>query len=662
MSDHADNADNTVSPQAAAPPAGFSSALEKAKAMAAKFAADAKAAGKADDAPATAPASAPAAAPSHGLKRANEDADHEARPPPSSGYRKNDEADASSASQDHSQMPHQKPPAPPQYQQPAMPYGQQHQGAPHYGQPPSQYGAMPPAPYGAGAGGPPFPGGDQGRPRFGAGQPGGPPGSHYGPPGGAGSDMRKTVEAVVPPGKAGIVIGRGGETLKGIERQFNVRVQLEPAGGSPDMQKMAIITGHERDVEEARKAIQDIIYGLPRGTGGPGGPGGPGVPPMGAGYGAPFGAGGPPAPYGSTTIHIHVPSNNVGLIIGKGGETIKTLQQRSGARITVAKEHEMEPGSTARLVTIIGTEQAVGIAQHLVNEVISQHQFQRQVASFGPPAGGFGPTGMYCEIVMISATKVGLVIGRGGETIKAIQNEFGVNLKVDPNSDANGDRRVAIYGTPDSVARAKEAVYDRASSVRGARGRDGDGYGQQQQQQPQQQFGYAYQTPIGYGADAQQQQQTGQPAYDYSAYGQYDPAAYAAAYGQAAAAAATTADGQPAYDASQYNYDPKAYADYYAQYAAQYYGQFDPNAAAAATAAGQPGAPAAAAAGGGSAGEKSGAVAAGDGSASGTASSAAHGANGDAADASDAAANPAAEGSAAANGKDGQDEAKNGSE
>ncbi|KAH9254528.1 hypothetical protein BASA81_007470 [Batrachochytrium salamandrivorans] len=529
----------------------FSNALEKAKAMAARFAAGAKAPRAEDE-------------PSHGTKRPNEESDHDARPPPSSSYRKQEdgsdrqpfvpEMNSGSAPVDDQQQQQ----AQTQYQQPPQHQDQhQHQYAPPqmYQQPPNQYGSAP-MPYGHA----------------------GPPAtSHYGPP----MDVQKVV-VVVPPGKAGIVIGRGGETLKGIERQFNVRIQLEPSGPSGDIEKTATITGGAREIEEASKAVQDIISGMPRG-GGFGYSGG-------AAGATPYGAA--PA-FGMNTAHVRVPTAHVGLVIGKGGETIKSLQQRSGARITVAKESEMESGATARLVTISGNEQSVATAQHLINEIIQHQQFQR-VTTYGPPPGGFSNSGQYCEVVMVSATKVGLVIGRGGETIKSIQNEYGVNLKVDPNTDANGERRVAIYGQPDSVARAKEAVYERALSQKrvGGRGsRDGPDMYAQQMQQQQQQYSYAYQTPAAYVDPQQQmqqqQQQQQQQGYDYSAYGQYDPAAYAAAYGQQQQAAAPTADGQqPAYDASQYGgYDQKAYAEYYAQYA-QYYG-YDPNAVA-------PGAPAAA--------------------------------------------------------------------
>lgn len=39
---------------------------------------------------------------------------------------------------------------------------------------------------------------------------------------------------------------------------------------------------------------------------------------------------------GPDSVVIKVPNDKVGLIIGKGGETIKSMQTRSGARIQVS--------------------------------------------------------------------------------------------------------------------------------------------------------------------------------------------------------------------------------------------------------------------------------------------------------------------------------------
>ena len=60
---------------------------------------------------------------------------------------------------------------------------------------------------------------------------------------------------------------------------------------------------------------------------------------------------GPPSPY---AYIIPVPNECIGLIIGKGGETIRLLQQKSGAKIQVAKKEL--PNSDQRYVFVEVTE------------------------------------------------------------------------------------------------------------------------------------------------------------------------------------------------------------------------------------------------------------------------------------------------------------------
>ncbi|RRT84266.1 hypothetical protein B296_00000055 [Ensete ventricosum] len=69
----------------------------------------------------------------------------------------------------------------------------------------------------------------------------------------------------------------------------------------------------------------------------------------------------------------------VGLVIGKGGETIKNMQARSGARIQVCIvvfviPLHLPPGDTSseRTVYIDGTTEQIEAAKQLVNEVISE--------------------------------------------------------------------------------------------------------------------------------------------------------------------------------------------------------------------------------------------------------------------------------------------------
>lgn len=56
---------------------------------------------------------------------------------------------------------------------------------------------------------------------------------------------------------------------------------------------------------------------------------------MGGGGGGGPGSGGGSGGGGRNSIEIMLPGPKVGLIIGKGGETIKQLQEKSGAKMVV---------------------------------------------------------------------------------------------------------------------------------------------------------------------------------------------------------------------------------------------------------------------------------------------------------------------------------------
>lgn len=77
-------------------------------------------------------------------------------------------------------------------------------------------------------------------------------------------------------------------------------------------------------------------------------------------------------PYGPPSedaLIIPVPRDCVGLVIGKGGETIKMLQERSGARrVQVALENA--EGSDYRNVFVEGTHDQVAIVKDLLSEIV----------------------------------------------------------------------------------------------------------------------------------------------------------------------------------------------------------------------------------------------------------------------------------------------------
>ncbi|CAI7868734.1 unnamed protein product [Closterium sp. NIES-53] len=109
-------------------------------------------------------------------------------------------------------------------------------------------------------------------------------------------------------------------------------------------------------------------------------------PAAGGAAGAAQAAGGGRAFAGSSeSVSIQIPNGRVGLIIGRGGETIKNLQNRSGARIQIQSDREVQPGSMERTVMLMGTKQQTDVAQELIREVLDESN-RRGGPGFG---GGF---------------------------------------------------------------------------------------------------------------------------------------------------------------------------------------------------------------------------------------------------------------------------------
>lgn len=74
----------------------------------------------------------------------------------------------------------------------------------------------------------------------------------------------------------------------------------------------------------------------------------------------------------STSKKIDIPNGRVGVIIGKGGETIKYLQHQSGAKIQVTRDMDADPNSPTRMVELMGTPEQIAKAEHLISEVLSE--------------------------------------------------------------------------------------------------------------------------------------------------------------------------------------------------------------------------------------------------------------------------------------------------
>ncbi|TYJ35898.1 hypothetical protein E1A91_A05G270000v1 [Gossypium mustelinum] len=87
-------------------------------------------------------------------------------------------------------------------------------------------------------------------------------------------------------------------------------------------------------------------------------------------------------------IEMQVPNEKVGLIIGRGGETIRGVQTRSGARIQLIPQHLPEGDeSKERILRVTGDKRQIEIAREMIKDVMSQN------ARLSPLSGGFNQQG-----------------------------------------------------------------------------------------------------------------------------------------------------------------------------------------------------------------------------------------------------------------------------
>jgi far upstream element-binding protein len=174
-----------------------------------------------------------------------------------------------------------------------------------------------------------------------------------------------------------------------------------------------------------------------------------GVPPMLPGMG------------GIVTETIYVPDRMVGLVIGKGGENITNIQAETGVKVQFAPD---SGGMPDRSCTLTGPKEGIQKAQEMVNQMISKGQGMPENKNLGP--------GITMEEVMISGSKVGLIIGKGGENIKMLQEKANVKMVMiqDSNMPSHEDKPLRISGQAANVALAKQMVFDLLAEKEGGGG------------------------------------------------------------------------------------------------------------------------------------------------------------------------------------------------
>ncbi|XP_032395563.1 far upstream element-binding protein 3 isoform X4 [Etheostoma spectabile] len=272
----------------------------------------------------------------------------------------------------------------------------------------------------------------------------------YGPGFHGDMDGNSSIQQIlIPANKVGLVIGKGGETIKLLQERTGVQmimIQDDPMPTGAD--KPLRITGDPHKVQQARELVVKLIRDKDQGD-------------FRVGR-ADFGS-----KMGGSSLDVVVPRFAVGIIIGRNGEMIKKIQNDAGVRIQFKQDDGVSPD---RVAQVMGQPDHCHHAVHLINELV---QTAQERDGFGGGVMGrrgrsdsnMGGSGGLQEVTYaVPADKCGLVIGKGGETIKNIKEQSRAHVELQRNPPPNTDPSVRIFsirGTPQQLEKARQLIDER---------------------------------------------------------------------------------------------------------------------------------------------------------------------------------------------------------
>ncbi|XP_039194826.1 far upstream element-binding protein 2 isoform X2 [Crotalus tigris] len=276
---------------------------------------------------------------------------------------------------------------------------------------------------------------------------GGPPGQFHDNANGQNGTVQ---EIMIPAGKAGLVIGKGGETIKQLQERAGVKMILIQDGSqNTNVDKPLRIIGDPYKVQQACEMVMDILRERDQGGFGDRNE-----------YGSRIGGG----------IDVPVPRHSVGVVIGRSGEMIKKIQNDAGVRIQFKQDDGTGPEKIAH---IMGPPDRCEHAARIINDLLqSLRSGPPGPPGSGMPPGGrgrgrgqgnWGPPGGEMTF-SIPTHKCGLVIGRGGENVKAINQQTGAFVEISRQLPPNGDPNFKLFiirGSPQQIDHAKQLIEEK---------------------------------------------------------------------------------------------------------------------------------------------------------------------------------------------------------
>jgi len=155
-------------------------------------------------------------------------------------------------------------------------------------------------------------------------------------------------------------------------------------------------------------------------------------------------------------LKILIPNFVAGRLIGKAGSNINDLETRFEASIQVSPSKEFYPGTGERIVTVSADPQKiVEFSKYMIEHIQVNQETDTVYAGF-----------QHDFKIVITNIAAGLVMGKGGSTIKSIQKDSGakINITKQEESSVPGERLLKISGTFEQRSKACMQIIEKMVS------------------------------------------------------------------------------------------------------------------------------------------------------------------------------------------------------
>lgn len=399
----------------------------------------------------------------------------------------------------------------------------------------------------------------------------------------------------VPHSIIGFIIGRGGETIArlqattGVKMHIQKETELQPG---QTMREITLMAPDQAALQNARQQVEALVQEKcgPSSTGSSMRGNNPSAP--GLGFSNKDAKVQEAIAAGHAHVTILVPEDDVGLVIGKAGATIRHIQETTGCSIQVPQKNNKDepnrdeetvdgdkPGSTRTVHVTHPNEQGALAAKAMIEDILKNKPTHHHNNNNNNNNSNY--QNQVTIQVAVPDKDVGLIIGRQGCVIRQIQSSSNCRVQIPPQCGYNETHRIiSVSGSQEGtemVRKMLETISAEQSSGSVMAGNftqrqpQQGYYGQQQQHhQPSQQdpnMQYSADWAAYHAAQAAMQQQQQQQQVQQQA--QRQAATHAAVVG----GGATTATAAAASTSDDYREQFFRYAYYYGDEAArQYYG------------------------------------------------------------------------------------------